>query len=153
MWVHVLGGKRIVSGILAGVGCLWGVWARTSRPGQWAGDTPPSRAARVVCVGQVKGFPVAAALYSFEYHVTAVVVLEVVGEVHGVGGVGKGPAEELGHVEGPVGGGGLHTHIEVAIVDEGLGVVLNALALPGSGADEFVAVRWGVAVIVDVMIR
>jgi len=48
---------------------------------------------------------------------------------------------------------GQRPHIEAAIVDEGLGVVLNALALPRSGADELVAVRWGVAVIVDVMIR
>lgn len=95
----------------------------------------------------------AAASYPFEYHVAAVVVLEVVGEVHGVGGVGKSRAEELGHVEGSVGGGGLHAHIKVAIVDERLGVVLNALVLPGSGADELVAVRRRVAVVGNVMIR
>lgn len=95
----------------------------------------------------------AAASYPFEYHVATVVVLEVVGEVIGVGGVGKGPAEELGHVERSVGGRGLHAHIKVAIVDERLGVVFDALALAVPWADEFVAVRRRIAVVGDVMIR
>ena len=83
----------------------------------------------------------------------AVVVLEVVVEVLGVGGVGRGHAEELGHVGVPFGGPrGMHAHVEVAVVDERLGVVLDALALPGSWADELVAVRRRVAVVVDAMI-
>ena len=43
--------------------------------------------------------------------------------------------------------------VEVAVVDKRLGVVLDALALPGSWADELVAVRRRVAVVVDAMIR
>ena len=83
----------------------------------------------------------------------AVVVLEVVVEVLGVGGVGRGHAEELGHVGVPFGGpGGMHAHVEVAVVDERLGIVLDALTLPGPWTDELVAVRRRVAVVLDAMI-